>query len=124
MIVLLLLGAVAANFSISNLGAFERVVEYLADDGIIQSRPCELVQQQGDVCFIAPLTTASQFSQLLDDTLEVFHGLGLYRSDWISNNGVWSLRIFHPLEQQALEIYITERNQQGAPFLEGLFFLR
>lgn len=100
------------------------MIDYMIDEEVIQIKPCGLIQQQGDVCFVAYLATAAEFSEMLDTTLDVFHGLGLRRSDWISGNGVWSTRIVYQSETQALEVFIAERTQYGAQYLEGVSFLR
>lgn len=113
-----------SNAPSGSLGVFVRLVDHLVDEQVIQLKPCELIQQQGDVCFIAKLATASQFSDFLDEALDVFHGLGLYRTGWVSGNGVWSTRVVYPLEHQVLELFIAERAEFGAQFIDGVLFRR
>lgn len=120
----MLLGIAGADSRSNSLGVFTRMIDYMTSEGVLQEKDCGLIQQQGDVCFTVYMATASEFSEVLDDTLDVFHGLGLVRSKWVSGNGVWSTRIVHQAGHEALEVFVAERTRYGAQFLEGVFFLR
>lgn len=122
-LVLLLMAATAAP-SLSGAPALSRFVDYLVEEGVIKLKICELIQQQGDLCFSAEMTNAAKFSEALDNALLVFHGIGLSRDEWFSGNGVWSTKIFSPREFRSLEVFISETEFLEARLINGVIMIR
>lgn len=110
--------------SLSGAPALSRFVDYLVEERVIKLKTCELIQQQGDLCFRAEMTSAAKFSEALDDALLVFHGIGLSRDEWFSGNGVWSTKIFSPMESRGLEIFISEIEFLDARSINGVIMIR
>lgn len=108
----------------SEAPALSRFINYLVEEGVFTLAECEQILQQGDLCFVNTLMNAARFSEELDKALSVFHGTGLSRADWVSGNGVWSTRIFSPLELRNLEMYISEKEVLGGISINGMIVIR